>query len=344
MKLQRIGLLSAVLAIAINLLAAPAALAQTESETKAQIEKLKPKDFPTQPIEISVVYPAGGGMDINARFVSKYFDKWSGQKSIVNNRTGGAGIVGHTYLATQAKNDGYSVGVIANFIFADSMLRAQGRWTYNDLEPIAYLNSDGLSLVVNSEGSYKDKSMKEMIELAKQKPNTIRISIVPGSMYEYMVDQLELVTGAKFLKVPFQGGSPALAALLGNSIDLSIAFYGEITSMLDAKKVVPVAVSSAERSPFLPNVPTLNETLNAKDVVWIASRWVAVPKGIPADRKAYLVAAFTAAARDPELQAEFKKLGTVPDTRIATPEQLTEHLNRLAGIEREFFVKTGRLK
>jgi tripartite-type tricarboxylate transporter receptor subunit TctC len=341
---KRMALLSAVLALAVNTLAIPLASAQTESEIKAQIEKLKPKDFPTQPIELTVVYPAGGGMDINARFVAKYFEKVTSQKVIVNNRTGGAGLVGHTYLATQAKNDGYSVGVIANFIFADSMLRAQGRWTYNDVEPIAFLNSDGLSLVVNSEGPFKSKTMKEMIELAKQKPGTVRISTVPGSMYEYMVDQLELVTGAKFLKVPFQGGSPALAALLGNSIDLSIAFYAEITGMLEAKKVTPVAVSSAERSPFLPNTPTLNETLGSKDIVWIATRWVAVPKGMAADRKAYLVAAFTAAARDPELQVEFRKLGTVPDPRIATPAQLTEHLNKLAALEREFYVKTGRLK
>lgn len=341
---KRMVLLSAVVAVAANLLALPLAQAQSEAEQKAQIEKLKPKDFPTQPIEITVVYPAGGGMDINARFVAKYFEKWSGQKAIVNNRTGGAGIIGHTYLASQAKNDGYTVGVIANFIFADSMLRAQGRWTHNDVEPIAYLNSDGLNLVVASDGPFKDKSMKEIIEMAKQKPNTVRISTVPGSPYEYMVDQLELVTGAKFLKVPFQGGSPALAALLGHSIDVSIAFYGEITSMLQAKKVVPIAVSSAERSPFLPNAQTLNEILNVKDVIWVATRWVAVPKGMPADRKAYLVAAFTAAAKDPELQAEFRKLGTVPNPAIATPAQLAEHLNRLAALEREFFVKTGRLK
>ena len=104
------------LALAAALAATPAAA--QGGDAKAELAKVKPKDFPTEPIEFTVVYPAGGGMDINARFVSKYFDKWSGQKSIVNNRTGGAGIVGHTYLASQAKNDGYSVGVIANFIFA----------------------------------------------------------------------------------------------------------------------------------------------------------------------------------------------------------------------------------
>ena len=327
-----------------TVLAAPLSHAQTEADIKAQINKLKPKDFPSQPIEMTVVYPAGGGMDMTGRLVARSFEKWSGQKAIVNNRTGGAGLVGHTYLASQAKNDGYQLGVIANFIFADSMMRAQGRWTYADVEPLAYINSDGFSVVVSNDGPYKDKSLKDMLELAKQKPGTIRITTVPGSMFEYMVDQLETASGAKFLKVPFQGAAPGNAALLGNHVDMAVTFYNEVTSLLEAKKVSTIVVTSAERSPFQPNVPTLNETFGSKDYIWIATRWVAAPKGMPADRKAYLVETLNAAIKDPEMQAELRKLGTVPDTRLATPAQVAEHLNRLAGLERDFFTKTGRLK
>ena len=86
------------------LLATPAA-AQS-GDPKAELAKLKPKDFPTGPIEYTVVYPAGGGMDVTARLLAKYVEKWSGDKIVVNNRTGGAGMVGHAYLATQAKPDG----------------------------------------------------------------------------------------------------------------------------------------------------------------------------------------------------------------------------------------------
>src|SRR5689334_340450 len=117
------------LAVALGVLAAaPAGAQQSDADAKAQLAKLKPADFPTQPIEINVVYPAGGGMDINARLISKYFEKVTGQKAIVNNRTGGSGLIGHTWLATQAPKDGYAVGVIANLVFADAMLRAQGKW------------------------------------------------------------------------------------------------------------------------------------------------------------------------------------------------------------------------
>src|SRR5262249_32996667 len=144
------------LALLSALLVTPAA-AQT-GDAKAELVKLKPNDFPTAPIEYTVVYPAGGGMDVPARLLAKYVEKWSDHRIIVNNRTGGAGMVGHAYLATQAKPDGYTVGIIANLMWGDAMLRAQGRWTYTDLEPIGYLNSDALTWIGPTEGPYKDMS------------------------------------------------------------------------------------------------------------------------------------------------------------------------------------------
>src|SRR6056297_1030279 len=123
-----------------------------DEDMKAKLAELKPDGFPSESIEINVVYPAGGGMDINARILARVFERLTGDSVIVNNRTGGAGLVGHSYLASQAPNDGHAVGVIANLVFADSMIRSGGAWTYKDLDPIAYLNSDGLILVVNSQG------------------------------------------------------------------------------------------------------------------------------------------------------------------------------------------------
>lgn len=334
-------LILAASAMAVAAVAAPA-FAQ-DAKTREAIAALKPKDFPTQPIDITVVYPAGGGMDINARLVGKFFDKWTGQSHVVNNRTGGAGLVGHTYLATQAKNDGYTVGVIANLMFADALLRSQGRFQPSDFEPIAYLNADGLNLVVNATGPFKDKSFKEILEQAKAQPNTVRITNVPGSMYEYMIEQLETVSGARFLKVPFQGGAPGIAALLGNNVDVAIAFLGEVRGHLDGKRVVPVAVTTAERSPFVA-VPTLNEILGRNDVVWQATRWVALPKGVAKDRKDYLAAAFQAAAADPELQEEFRKIGAIPSTAFDTTEKVAAQIKKLEDLEREFFKASGRLK
>jgi tripartite-type tricarboxylate transporter receptor subunit TctC len=302
----------------------------------------QPEGFPERPIEVVVVYPAGGGMDINARILSRVFERITGAATVVNNRTGGAGLVGHTYLATQAPDDGHTVGVIANLVFADAMLRSEGQWSHTDLEPIAYLNSDGLILVVNAEGPHAGKSMAEIVEAAAAAPGTLSITNVPGSMYEYMIEALEAATGAEFLKVPFQGGAPGIAALLGNNVDVAIAFLGEVRSHIEGGGVTAVAVTGSDRSPFV-DAPTMNEVLGTDDFVWQATRWVAVPTGMDPAVKAWLSAAFIAAAADAETQAEFAGLGATTNTSYDTPEAVAAHIAQLAEIEEAFFRATGRL-
>ena len=274
----------------------------------------------------------------------KYFEKWTGEKSIVNNRTGGAGMVGHTYLATQAPKDGHTVGIVANLLFADSMLRAQGRWTYNDFDAIAYLNADALSLAFMNDGPLKGKTFKDVIQMAKDKPSTIRIATVPNSFFEYAIDQVESASGTKFLKVPFQGGGPGIAAMLGGNVDISLGFFSELRGHIGEGRVGTLAVTSGERSPNFATTPTLNESLGVNDIIWQATRWAALPKGVAADRRAYLVAALGAATRDPELQAEFKKLGGATRPDFTTPQQISDYLNKLADAEQQFYKKSGRMK
>jgi len=319
-------------------------VAAQSGDPKADLAKLKPKDFPTQPIEFTVVYPAGGGMDVTARLLAKYVEKWSGDRVIVNNRTGGAGMVGHSYLATQAKPDGYTVGVLANLVWGDAMLRAQGRWSLSDLEPIGYLNSDALTWVGPTEGPYKGMSVKDIVQAAKDKPGTIRIATVPGSMWEYIVEQIEASSGAKFLRVPFQGGGAGITALVGGNVDVAQGFYSEFRGHLEAGKVAPLAVAAATRMDFLKDMPTFNETFGASEYLWQVIRFAIVPKGTPADRKAYLAAAIHAAMKDAELIAEYRKAGVYFDPKLTDSTRLADDLGAYAEAERQFYVKTGRLK
>ena len=327
--------LAAVLAAATAAFAAPLA---------AQVAKLKPKDFPTQPIEYTVVYPAGGGMDVTARLLAKYVEKATGDRIIVNNRTGGAGMIGHSYLATQAKPDGYTAGVLANLVWGDAMLRAQGKWSLSDLEPIAYLNSDPLIWIRQNEGPFKGKSLKEIVQTAKDKPGTVRVAVVPGSMWEYLVEQIEAASGAKFLRVPFQGGGAGINALVGGNVDVAQGFYAEFRGHLDAGKVSPIAVAAGERLGTFKDVPTFNEALGGSEYVWNVIRFVVVPKGVPADRKAYLAAGVKAAMNDPELIAEYRKAGVYFDPKLMSSTHVAEDLNQYAERERAFYQKTGRLK
>jgi tripartite-type tricarboxylate transporter receptor subunit TctC len=328
----------------LSFIAAGAAFAQAEADLKAGIAKLKPKDFPTQPIEYTVVYPAGGGMDQTARVLAKYAEKWSGDKIIVNNRSGGAGMVGHSFLATQAKNDGYTVGVLASMVDTDALLRAQGKWSMSDLDPIVYINNDPLHWLVNTDGPFKGKSLKDIVQMAKDKPNSVRVGIIPGSIFEFLTEHVEQVTGAKFLKVPFQGGAPGVTALLGNNVDVTAAFYTEYRGYLDAGKVAAVAVAGPQRAPFLKDVPTFNEALGTKGITWRIERFVVAPKGISSERKAYLAAVMNAALRDPQLAEEYTKMGMVVDTSMKSPQELSAYVEGLVRAEREFHQKMGRIK
>jgi tripartite-type tricarboxylate transporter receptor subunit TctC len=314
------------------------------AQDKAALAKLKPKDFPAEPVEFTVVYPAGGGMDVTARLLAKFVEKWSGDRILVSNRTGGAGMVGHAYLATQAKPDGYTVGIVASLMWGDAMLRGQGRWAYTDLEPIAYINSDALIWIGPTEGPYKGLSVKQIVQIAKDKPGTVRIATLPGSMWEYVVDQVEANAGAKFLRVPFQGGAGGITALVGGNVDVAQGFYSEFRGHFEAGKVAPLVVAASERMDYLKDVPTMNEALGGTEYQRSTVRFAVVPKGTPADRKAYLGAAIRTAMKDPELVAEYKKAGVYFDTKLTNPATMAETLNAYAERERAYYQKTGRLK
>lgn len=308
------------------------------------VAKLKPKDFPNQPIEYTVVYPAGGGMDVTARLLGRFVEKVSGDKILVNNRTGGGGMVGHTYLATQAKNDGYTVGIVANLLWGDALLRAQGKWSLADLEPIGYINSDALIWLVQGDGALKGKSLKEIMQIAKDKPNTLRVATVPGTMWEYLLEQLEANTGAKFLRVPFQGGGAGINALAGGNVDIAQGFIAEFRGLADAGKVAPVAVAANAPLPHLKNIPTFNDQLGSKDYTWQVVRYAVVPKGTPADRKAYLGAAIASAMKDAELISEYSKAGVFFDDALMKSSNIAKDITDYAEKERSFYVKTGRIK
>ncbi|HSV78381.1 MAG TPA: tripartite tricarboxylate transporter substrate-binding protein, partial [Ramlibacter sp.] len=179
---------------------------------------------------------------------------------------------------------------------------------------------------------------------AKDKPGTVRIATVPGSMWEYLVEQVEATTGAKFLRVPFQAGGPGVTALLGGTVDVAQGFYSEFRGFMEAGKIVPIALASNERTSLLKDTPTFNEIYGSKEFVWNIIRFAVVPKGTPPDRKAYLATTLQAALKHPELTAEFTKLGVYFDPQLLKSTQIGADLNMLAQREREFYVKTGRLK
>jgi tripartite-type tricarboxylate transporter receptor subunit TctC len=313
-------------------------------DPKAALQALKPKDFPTQPIEFVVVYPAGGGMDVTARLLAKYVEKYVDQRIIVANRTGGAGLIGHTYLATQAKNDGYTVGILVNpFWVEDELIRAKGKWTVADMTPLGFINYDPVTWIVTTDGPFKDKSVKDIVAAAREKPGTVKISIAPDGAFQFLAEGVEAATGAKLVKVPFQGGAPGVTALVGGHVDIATAFLAEYRGHLEAGKVRVVGVAGQERSVFLPQVATFNEALGTVDLVWLAWRFAAVPKGVAADRLRYLEAAIDTAMHDRELVEEYRKLGVIAGTKYFRARETADEIDRFHREHKEFLTRTGRI-
>jgi tripartite-type tricarboxylate transporter receptor subunit TctC len=315
------------------------ALAQTDY--KAKLKDMKPKDYPSQPIELVVIAPPGGGMDVTARILAKYMEQYTGNRCVVVNRAGGAGLIGHTFLATQAKNDGYTIGILGNNFVTDDLLRAQGKWTYKDMEALAFINDDPVTWAAMSQGPLKGKSLKDVIDMAKQKPNSIKLAMSPDMHYQFLEEQVELVSGGKYVPVPFQGGKPGVVAMLGGHVDVATAFLPEYKSYLDSGEVR--VLGTTDRGTFFPNVPTFNEVLGVDNIIWSMWRFAAVPKGIAKDRARYLEAAFDAVLRDPECIKEFKNMGSPIALKYMSAKQTSDELDRQYRIFKEFFTKSGRI-
>jgi tripartite-type tricarboxylate transporter receptor subunit TctC len=163
-------------------------------------------------------------------------------------------------------------------------------------------------------------------------------------MWDYLTEQVETATGAKFLKVPFQSGGAGVTGLLGANVDIAPAFYAEFRAHLEAKKIKAVGVAAEKPLAHLAEVPTFNDVLGGKEYLWTLLRFVVVPKNTPADRKAYLSAAVRAAVKDRVLVEEYNKMGVFFDPELLNAPNPAEALYRHAEREREFYIKTGRLK
>ena len=314
-----------------------------QSDWKAKLNAVKPKDYPAQPIELVVAFPAGGGMDVTARILAKYVEKYTESRIIVVNKPGGGGVIGNTYLATQAKNDGYTVGVISSGILSDDLLKSKGAWSYKNLDSLAFINEEPVTWIVSTSGVLKDKSVRDIIEVAKQKPETLKVAVIPDIAFQWLAESVEIYSGGKFIIVPFQGGQPGVTAMLGGHVDFATGYLPEYKGLLDAGKVKAVAQTGSERSSYLPNVPTFNEVLKLDNVRWSVFRYAAVPKGTSKERMNFLAAAIDAALHDPECIKDYDKAGLKVGGKFLGGKQNDEMLESIYKNYRDFFIKTKRI-
>ena len=236
--------------------------------------------FPTKPVTVVVPFPPGGGTDIGARLIAqKLAVKW-GQSVVVENRAGAAGLVGADVVA-KAKPDGYTllVGNVGTQAINQSLYAKMPYNADTAFAPISMIAE--LPFLMMASTKVPAKSVREFVALAKGEPGkrTFASSGNGGSPH-LTAEIFQTAAGVTITHVPYKGGGPAMTDLMAGHVDILFASVLEGSGHVKAGKLQAFAVSSAARSPALPDVPTLAEAgvTGAESGSWIA---MFAPTGTP---------------------------------------------------------------
>ncbi len=236
--------------------------------------------YPNRPVTFVVPFPAGGGTDIAARLVAtKLGAKW-GQTVVVDNRAGAAGIVG-TDVVSKAKPDGYIL-LIANVGIPSINPVLYAKLPYNPdtaFAPITQICE--LPFVLMATPSLPANNAQELVALAKSKPDKITFASSGSGGSPHLTGEIfQQATGVKLTHIPYKGGGPAMTDLMAGHVDLLFASILEGSAHIKSGKLKALAVTSAKRSPALPDVPTLAESgiSGAESGSWVA---LLAPAGTP---------------------------------------------------------------
>ncbi|MGH8636686.1 MAG: tripartite tricarboxylate transporter substrate binding protein [Burkholderiales bacterium] len=278
--------------------------------------------YPNRPIRFVVPFPPGGGTDTMARAIGNRLGEALGQQIIVDNRGGGGANIG-AELAAHAQPDGYTwfMSTVTHTVNA-TLYRKLGYNLVKDFVPVSHLGGTAYVVVVHP--SVQAKSLKELIALAKAQPGKLRHSSSGTGSGPHLAGELfKNMTGINMLHLPYKGGGPSVTALVANEAQVGFATTPSCIGQLKAGRLRGLAVSTAQRSPFLPDLPTVAE---AGAPGYETSAWygLLVPTGTPKEVIARLNADIAKVMTFSDVKARLDATGMVPET--STPEALGEKI------------------
>ncbi len=280
------------------------------------------QDYPTRAVTVIVPQAPGGTNDIVARVLAEELSKSLGQPFVVENRPGAGGNIG-TQLAARAKPDGYTllVTISSSQAINPALYKQIPFDPVKDFEPITLLGSVPNVLVANP--SLPANSIPDLIALAKAKPGELKYaSAGNGTLNHLLGEMLKSSTNIDLVHVPYKGVAPAITDVLGGFVPVAFASLPSVVSHLKNGKLKALGVSSAKRSPVLPDVPAIGETVPgyAGDL-WVGLFAVArTPKEITAKLHAETLKALGSPAVREKLEAQGVEIAT------STPEELAAKL------------------
>ena len=237
------------------------------------------QSYPSRTVEFVVHVNPGGGTDVFARLVTEIMarDKLVSQPLVVLNRTGGSGVVAFTY-AKGKRGDPHTVLTIATGSFLTAAARADLDLGLEHFTPIAFFARDPQGIMVSVDSKYK--TVKDLLDDAKLQPDTIVCAVTSATGTGRMtLWRLEKETGSRFKFVTFKAGSEAVLAVLGGHVPFTTENVSEAWAHIEAKKMRVLAVTTEQRIPALPDVPTMTE-LGYKVQIGTGRGFV-MPAGVP---------------------------------------------------------------
>ena len=279
------------------------------------------KDYPLRPVRLVSPFAAGGTSDIVGRLLAPRLAARFGQNFIVENRPGAGGVVGSAYVA-KSTPDGHTM-LLASGAFTSVAATAK-TLPYDPLRDFAWISmvvTYPFVVVVNPGSTVK--SVDDLINAAKRSPGKLAYGTVGvGSVFHLAAELFSTMTGAEMLHVPYKGGAEPLNELMGGRIQVIFTTLAGAYPHIEANRVRAVAIASLERSPQLPNVPTVAERLPGYEVT--SFQGIAAARGTPPAVIARINQALRGILEAPDIRKRFVDQGG--EVRPASPDDTSRHV------------------
>jgi tripartite-type tricarboxylate transporter receptor subunit TctC len=276
------------------------------------------QDYPARPIRMIVPQAPGSASDTVARLLAAELTSQMKQQVVVDNRPGGALQLG-LELAARSTPDGYTIGycMIGAMAISPNMLRKPPVNIENDLLPISQTTTGQMLLAAGPGTPFK--SVKDVIDYARQNPGKLfNASSGNGTPGHVGMELFKFMTGTRIVHVPYKGGAAGITDLIAGQVQLMLESTNSITPFAKSGRVRALAVTSARRTPALPDVPTVAE---AGVPGYEATTWTGIvgPAGLPKPIVARLNAELVKAVASPTFREKAAAIGSEPVS--STPEQ-----------------------
>ena len=265
--------------------------------------------YPSRPVRIIVPVAPGGALDILARIMGQWLSERLGQSVVIENRPGAGTNIG-IEAAVRAAPDGYTLLLIPASVTTNATLYQDLTFNFiRDIEPVAMIST--LPMVMEINPQIPAKTVAEFIAYAKANPGKISMASGGSGSSSHVGGELfKMLAGIDMIHVPYRGGAPALADLIGGQVQVMFSPLPESLGAIRSGQVRALGVASAKRVEALPDVPTVAETVPGFE----ASTWqgIGAPKGTPPEIIERLNRQINAALADPKIKGRLADLGSIP--------------------------------